>query len=70
MTTNKKQEIDKITEAKQLLAAEEKKQGDLAVEIIKKAVEEIDKLGFIIITSGEFIGNNIKSYIKVVKKQV
>lgn len=35
---------DSITAAKELLAAEEKKQGDAAVAILKKAIEKIDKL--------------------------
>lgn len=32
---------DSITAAKEILAAEEKKQGDEAVAILKKAIEEI-----------------------------
>lgn len=61
--------IDQVQAAKDLLAAEEKKQGDAAVAILKKAVEEIDKLGFIVVPCGAFTGNSMKASIQVLKKQ-
>lgn len=61
-------ELEKIKEAKELLAAEEKKQGEEAVAILKKAIEEIDKLGFAVVPCGAFNGNAMKSSIQVLKK--
>lgn len=70
MKPTKEPKTDEITAAKQLLAAEEKKQGDAAVAILKKAVEEIDKLGFMVIPCGSFVGNQMKASIQVLKKKV
>lgn len=63
---NKKQTA--VEEAKALLLAEEKKQGDAAVAILKKAIEEIDKLGFAVVPCGAFQGNAMKASIQVLKK--
>lgn len=59
---------DSITAAKELIAAEEKKQGEAAVAILKKAIQEIDKLGFVVAPCGAFTGNTIKVSIQVLKK--
>ena len=60
---------DSITAAKELIAAEEKKQGDAAVAILKKAIEEIDKMGFSVVPCGSFVGNQMNASIQVLKKK-
>ena len=65
INTENKNDIEK---AKALILAEEKKQGDAAVAILKKAIEEIDKLGFAVVPCGTFQGNFIKANIQVIKK--
>lgn len=69
MELNQETSKNDITAAKELLAAEEKKQGDAAVAILKKAVEDIDKLGFAVVPCGAFTGNAMKASIQVLKKQ-
>jgi len=41
MQNTKNKKSDEIQAAKELLAAEEKKQGDAAVAILKKSIQEI-----------------------------
>lgn len=69
MKPNNTKKLDEVQAAKELLAAEEKKQGDAAVAILKKAVEDIDKLGFMVVPCGAFTGNAMKASIQVLKKQ-
>jgi len=58
-----------IKEAKELIAKVEKENLDKATEILKKANEEINELGFVILPRGEFVGNNLKTSIVLASKK-
>lgn len=68
MTAKQIRKPDQVQAAKELLADEEKKQGDIATQILKKAIDDIDKLGFSVVPCGTFNGNAMSASIKIFKK--